>query len=77
MFAVQRLIIGIYVGKVEKVLARVLSRLRPQRNRCPKEKVESELEYLNIAISKTAGEREVEAWGWLMAKVEAWREAAE
>jgi len=43
----------------------------------PKEKVESELEYLNIAISKTAGERELEAWGWLMEKVEAWREAAE
>lgn len=39
----------------------------------PKEKVESELEYLNIAISKTAGPREQEAWGWLMEKVEAWR----
>lgn len=39
----------------------------------PKEKVESELEYLQIAISKTAGERELEAWGWLMEKVEAWR----
>ena len=40
----------------------------------PREKVESELEYLQIAISKTAGEREEEAWGWLMEKVEAWRE---
>ena len=40
----------------------------------PKEKVESELEYLEIAISKTAGEREQEAWGWLMKKVEDWRE---
>ena len=40
----------------------------------PKEKVESELEYLQIAISKTAGEREEEAWGWLMEKVDAWRE---
>lgn len=39
----------------------------------PKEKVETELEYLNIAVSKTAGERELEAWGWLMEKVEAWR----
>lgn len=42
----------------------------------PKEKVETELEYLNIAISKTAGERELEAWGWLMEKVEAWRAEA-
>lgn len=39
----------------------------------PKEKVESELAYLEIAVSKTAGERELEAWGWLMEKVEAWR----
>jgi hypothetical protein len=30
--------------------------------------------YLEIAISKTAGPREEEAWGWLMAKVDAWRE---
>ena len=40
----------------------------------PREKIESELEYLQIAISKTAGAREEEAWGWLMEKVEAWRE---
>lgn len=39
----------------------------------PAEKVESELKYLEIAISKTAGPREAEAWGWLMEKVEAWR----
>lgn len=39
----------------------------------PPEKVESELQYLDIAISKTAGPREAEAWGWLMAKVDAWR----
>lgn len=42
----------------------------------PKEKIESELEYLNIAISKTAGEREQEAWGWLMEKVNAWRKGS-
>lgn len=39
----------------------------------PAKKVESELSYLEIAISKTAGPREEEAWGWLMEKVEAWR----
>lgn len=39
----------------------------------PPEKVENELKYLEIAVSKTAGPREEEAWGWLMAKVDAWR----
>lgn len=39
----------------------------------PVEKIESELAYLQIAISKTAGPREEEAWGWLMEKVDAWR----
>lgn len=41
----------------------------------PAEKVESELKYLEIAISKTAGPREEEAWEWLMEKVAAWRQA--
>ncbi|MFA5900291.1 MAG: DUF447 domain-containing protein [Hyphomicrobium sp.] len=39
----------------------------------PPEKVENELKYLEIAIAKTAGPREEEAWGWLMEKLEAWR----
>jgi hypothetical protein len=39
----------------------------------PPEKVESELKYLEIAIAKTAGPREREAWLWLMARIEAWR----
>jgi hypothetical protein len=39
----------------------------------PPEKVESELAYLAIAIGKTAGPREQEAWGWLMEKVDDWR----
>ncbi len=39
----------------------------------PPEKVEAELKYLEIAISKTAGEREAEAWSWLMQRIEAWR----
>lgn len=40
-----------------------------------REKVENELKYLEIAISKTAGPREEEAWGWLMEKIGAWRAA--
>jgi hypothetical protein len=39
----------------------------------PWDKVESELAYLRIAFEKCAGEREIEAWGWLMEKVEAHR----
>lgn len=35
----------------------------------PAEKVEGELRYLRIAIDKTAGAAEREAWGWLMAMV--------
>ena len=35
----------------------------------PKEKIEAELQYLQIAINKTAGERELEAWGWLVEKI--------
>ena len=37
----------------------------------PREKVESEIAYLRIAVEKTAGEAEREAWGWLMAAMEA------
>lgn len=32
----------------------------------PLQKIESEIEYLRIGLEKTAGERELEAWGWLM-----------
>lgn len=39
----------------------------------PKEKVEEELAYLNIAISKTAGPQELEAKNWLIERIEAWR----
>ena len=35
-----------------------------------KEKVLSEMQYLQIAIDKTAGERELQAWQWLVDKVE-------
>ncbi|MGA1856109.1 DUF447 domain-containing protein [Azospirillum sp. 11R-A] len=39
----------------------------------PWEKVEREMAYLAIAVEKTAGEREREAWGWLSDRVAAFR----
>ncbi len=39
----------------------------------PPDKVEGELKYLEIAITKTAGPRELEAWGWLIERIDAWR----
>ena len=36
----------------------------------PKEKIDAELAYLRIAIEKTAGPREQEAWEWLMKAIE-------
>ncbi len=39
-------------------------------NRLPIVKIESEIDYLRIGIEKTAGEREWEAWDWLMAVIE-------
>jgi len=41
----------------------------------PPEKIEAELKYLQIAIDKTAGPDELEAWGWLMEKIAAWRQS--
>ena len=38
------------------------------------EKIKQELEYLTIAIDKTAGENEKIAWQWLMDKIDAFRE---
>jgi len=40
----------------------------------PFEKIDNELAYLKIAISKTAGKAEQEAWDWLMEKICAHRE---
>ncbi|MDX2265848.1 MAG: DUF447 family protein [Hyphomicrobiales bacterium] len=48
-------------------LAILTSRLHMLRE----DKIRREIEYLQIAVSKTAGPREEEAWGWLMARVEA------
>lgn len=41
----------------------------------PWEKIEAELAYFDIAISKTAGPRELEAWGWLMERIDGWRKS--
>lgn len=46
-------------------LAILVSRL----NMLPKQKIQSEIDYLRIGLEKTAGKREFEAWGWLMQKV--------
>ncbi len=39
-------------------------------NMLPLEKIDSEINYLRIGLEKTAGDRELEAWGWLMAVIE-------
>jgi len=46
-------------------LAVLVSRL----TRLPMDKIEQEIGYLNIAIEKTAGPRELEAWSWLLEAV--------
>ena len=47
-------------------LAILVSRL----HMLPPEKIDAEIAYLTIAIDKTAGPDEREAWGWLMARIE-------
>ena len=46
-------------------LAILVSRL----DRLPEDKIISEIEYLEIAVEKTAGEAERQAWDWLMERV--------
>lgn len=41
----------------------------------PWDKIEREMDYLGIAIEKTAGPREREAWDWLIARIEAHKAA--
>jgi hypothetical protein len=43
----------------------------------PREKVDAEMQYLSIAVSKTAGPRELEAWGWLNEEIAKFRTTAE
>jgi len=44
-------------------------------DRLPREKIDAEMSYLAIGIAKTAGPVELEAWGWLMERVDAHRAA--
>jgi hypothetical protein len=41
----------------------------------PAAKIDSEMAYLTIAIEKTAGAAEREAWGWLVEKIAEYRKA--
>ena len=41
-----------------------------------RDKIENEVAYLEIAIAKTAGPREAEAWGWIKEKIDAYVAAA-
>ncbi len=57
---------GLNRAKVAVVEAAILvSRL----DFLPRDKVEREIDYLRIAVEKTAGAAEQEAWGWLMEKI--------
>lgn len=47
-------------------LAVLVSRLQM----LPQDKIRSEMQYLQIAIDKTAGENELLAWSWLLEKVD-------
>jgi hypothetical protein len=49
----------------------LVSRLRM----LPAEKIDAEMRYLQIAIDKTAGPQELEAWGWLQQAVARHRES--
>lgn len=40
------------------------------------DKIETECAYLSVAIEKTAGPSEIEAWGWLMQKIDHHRVAS-
>jgi hypothetical protein len=43
--------------------------LSTRLNLLPRDKVEGELAYLAIAIEKTAGAAEAEAWGWIVERI--------
>ena len=47
-----------------------LAVLASRLNMLAKDKVLAEMQYLQIAVDKTAGERELQAWTWLAEKVE-------
>jgi hypothetical protein len=48
--------------------------LLSRMDRLPLEKIESEIAYLRIGLEKTAGDRELEAWAWIMAVIETYKQ---
>jgi hypothetical protein len=47
--------------------------LASRLHRLPMEKIDREIDYLSIAIEKTAGPNERQAWDWLLEKIAAHR----
>lgn len=45
-------------------------------NLLPQQKIDAEMAYLAIGVEKTAGPRELEAWGWLKAHIDKFRSEA-
>jgi hypothetical protein len=41
----------------------------------PREKIDAEMQYLSVAVTKTAGPRELEAWSWLNEEIAKFRAA--
>lgn len=39
----------------------------------PAERIDAEIAHLAVAVTKTAGPEELEAWGWLLDRIAAWR----
>ena len=58
-------LIAEHTGKIDKNLIEIIH---------TDEKIDNEIEYLHIAIDKTASEHELEAWGWLMNRIRTFRE---
>lgn len=65
-------------GGLNRAIAAVLEGavLASRLGMLPPEKIDAELAYLQIAIDKTAGPDEIEAWGWLLDAVAAHRAKA-
>ena len=45
-------------------------------NRLPWNRIQSEIDYLRIGLEKCAGDRELEAWDWLMEAIDSYKQGA-
>ena len=61
----------VVIGVVETHGRKGLTDLISQLETLPRQKIEQEVAYLQIAIDKTAGVRELEAWSWLLDAIKA------